>query len=259
MPSKKTKISKKNKRYHLEFSVTSAFFWSLGLFFLLGWIFVLGILVGRGSFPGGVKTLHEMKTQIARLQDMISRKDTSDLDPIGKLAKDPKFRFYDELGAKKEQVAKKSTQGIKENSDKADLDRRIKALEETVAKRIQQGIKKTGVRTMPDKKVEPSQSGRIYTVQLASLGSEIEATKMVNRLNDRGYPAYFCKAHINGKIYYRVRCGAFRTKEESQKFKGLLAQKEGLTGFIARRLSENGFVARASENFEGKATRPKRP
>ena len=32
-----------------------------------------------------------------------------------------------------------------------------------------------------------------------------------------------------------------------------------LCGEGTRRLSENGFVARSSENFEGKATRQKRP
>jgi len=67
MSTKQTKTPKTGKRYHLEFSVTSAFFWSLGLFFLLGWIFVLGILVGRGFLPGEVRTLTEMKLQIARL------------------------------------------------------------------------------------------------------------------------------------------------------------------------------------------------
>ena len=84
MPTKQTKTKKTGKHYHLEFSVTSAFFWSLGLFFLLGWIFVLGILVGRGFLPGEVKTLTEMKLQIAKLQDMVSKRDSSDLDKIRK-------------------------------------------------------------------------------------------------------------------------------------------------------------------------------
>lgn len=234
MSSKRTKTPKTGKRYHLEFSVTSAFFWSLGLFFLLGWIFVLGILVGRGFFPGGVKTLTEMKVQIAKLQDMVSKRDSSDLDKIKKLSKDPKFRFYDELSAKKEDVSKKGRQAQKTSYDQADLDKRIKALEELVAKRGQPGIQKTEMQAKADKKVDPSETRGMYTVQLASLGSEIEAVKIVNRLKDRGYPAYFYKANINGKTYYRVRCGTFRTENEAKNFKNLLAKKEGMTGFITK-------------------------
>ena len=234
MPTKRTKSPKSNKRYHLEFSVTSAFFWSLGLFFLLGWIFVLGILVGRGFFPGGVNTLAEMKGQIARLQDMISKKDSSDLDLIRKLTKDPKFRFYDELSAKKEHVAKKSEQDLKENKDSGDLDKRIKVLEEAVAKRIHPANEKTGTRRVPDNNLAPTKDNTGFTVQLASLGNEIDAIKMVNRFNNRGYPAYFYEAHINGETYYRVRCGKFETEKESRDFKDLLARKEGVTGFVTR-------------------------
>lgn len=234
MSPKRAKTPKTGKRYHLEFSITSAFFWSLGLFFLLGWIFVLGILVGRGFLPGEVKTLTEMKIQIAKLQDMVSKRDSSDLDKIRKLSKDPKFRFYDELSSKKEDVAKKGGEGKKKNYDQADLDKRIKALEELVAKRSQPGIQKTEARAKADKKVAPSEARGIYTIQLASLGSEIEAAKIVNRLKDRGYPAYFYKANINGKIYYRVRCGTFQTESEAKDFKNLLTKKEGMTGFITK-------------------------
>jgi len=234
MSTKRTKTKKTGKRYNLEFSVTSAFFWSLGLFFLLGWIFVLGILVGRGFLPGEVKTLTEMKLQIAKLQDMVSKRDSSDLDKIRKLSKDPKFRFYDELSVKKEDVAKKSLKGQMKGYDQADLDKRIKALEELVAKSSQPGNQKSKMRAKADKIVDPSKIRGMYTVQLASLASAIEAVRIVNRLKDRGYSAYFYKATINGKIYYRVRCGIFRTESEAKNFKNLLAKKEGMTGFTTK-------------------------
>lgn len=234
MSSKRTRDQEAGKKkYNLEFSVTSAFFWSLGLFFLLGWIFVLGILVGRGFLPGEVKTLSEMKLQIARLQDMVIKRDSSDLDKIRKLSKDPKFRFYDELSAKKEDVTKKGSQGQKTNYDRSDLDKRIKALEKLVADGGQSGLQNAEMPAKTDKKVAPEQTRGTYTVQLASLGSEIEAVKIVNRLKDRGYPAFYYKTNIKGKIYYRVRCGAFRTESEAKNFKDLLAEKEGMTGFVS--------------------------
>jgi cell division septation protein DedD len=150
------------------------------------------------------------------------------------LSKDPKFRFYNELSAKKEDIAKKGRQDQKTRYDQADLDKRIKALEELVAKKSQPDIKKAEVETKTFKKVDQSERRGMYAVQLASLESEIEAVKIVNRLKDRGYPAYFYKVSINGKIYYRVRCGTFRTESEAKKYKDILAGKEGMSGFISK-------------------------
>jgi septal ring-binding cell division protein DamX len=234
MSPRQNKTPKTGKRYRLEFSITSAFFWSLGLFILLGWIFVLGILVGRGLFPGGAKTLSEMKTQIAKLQDIVGRKDSSDQALNHKLSRDPKFRFYDELSAEKGGAPKKGRRDQIKGYDHADLNKRIKALEEIVAKRSQMGTGKTETRTRTDKKVEPLETGEIHTVQLASLGSEKEAIKMVKRLKEKGYPAYFYKTSINGKPYYRVRCGTFRTEKEATDLKSLLAKKEGIKGFATK-------------------------
>jgi len=105
MASPKTK--KQGKKYHLDFSLTFVSFAGLILFLLLGWIFVLGILVGRGFLPKEVKTLSALKTPITKLQDIVSRKPSSDLNVIKDADKDPKFAFYDELSKKKEEVARK--------------------------------------------------------------------------------------------------------------------------------------------------------
>jgi len=45
---KKSNTRKKSKSYQIELSISSIFFWSFGLFLFLGWIFALGIFVGRG-------------------------------------------------------------------------------------------------------------------------------------------------------------------------------------------------------------------
>jgi len=65
----------------------------VGAFVLLAWIFTLGVLAGRGLLPGGVNTLAELKIQIGKLQQMISKKDRSELERIRELQKNPKFAF----------------------------------------------------------------------------------------------------------------------------------------------------------------------
>ncbi len=205
MPSKKTKGTQKEKRFHLEFTLSSAFFWGLGLFLLLGWIFVLGILVGRGFLPGEVKALKEMKAQIAKLQEIVNRKDSSELEKIRRLNRDTKFAFYSELSTKKEETAKKRRPG--------------------------KGRKQPVVNS--ERHPPGSDTGELFSVQVASLESELEAIKMVNSLVERKYPAYYYRVRLDHKTYYRVRCGKFRTREEASAFQKLLTQKENIRGFVA--------------------------
>jgi len=197
---------KTGKRYHIELSRTSIFLWSTGLFILLAWIFTLGVLAGRGLLPGGVETLNEVKAQIAKLQQMISKKDRSELEEIRKLQKDPEFAFFDELSAKKGEADKPS--GTRAG--------------------------KPAASDMTQKTVKPSSPVVKYVVQIASLDSEAKATNMVKRLTEKGYPAYFYKVFIKGREYFRVRCGIFKTEAEAVEINKRLAEKEHLTGFIQK-------------------------
>ena len=206
MGQKKTKTGETKKRYHFELSRTSIFFWSFGALVLLAWIFTLGVLAGRGILPGGVNTLAELKIQIGKLQQMISKKDRSELERIKELQKDPKFAFYDELSGKKNDAIKKPS---------SSPERRKKDL----------------------KKSEKSKSAKAltkYIVQVASLDSEARATKMVNRLIAEGYPAYSYKVFVKGRKYYRVRCGMYRTKKEAMEVNRRLAKNEGLKGLVRK-------------------------
>ena len=206
MGKKEPEERKTGKRYQIELSRTSVFLWSMGLFVLLAWIFTLGVLAGRGLLPGGVKTLSELKAQIAKLQQMISNKDRSELKKIRELQKDPKFAFFDELSVKKGKADKKPATSAKKPPTSAKV---------------------------PATAASSSSSVK-YVVQVASLETEGKATNMVNRLTGQGYPAYFYKVFVKGKPYYRVRCGIFRTEAEAAKIKERLAEKERISGFVQK-------------------------
>jgi cell division septation protein DedD len=206
MPAAKTGTKKKGRSFHLEFSPASAFFWSLGLLVLLAWIFVLGILVGRGFLPGEVSSLNEMKARIAKLQDIIGRKESKDLNLPKDLEKDPKFEFYDELSSRKEKKATKGAPLLKG----ADA---------------------------PKKQEEQAPSPTLagpYSVQIASLENGIEAADMVNRMLNKGYPARFQRVEIRGKNYFRVVCGSFTDRPKAEAFSRMLAEKEKIRGFVTR-------------------------
>lgn len=210
MPPQRSRSPGKGKKYHLEFSRTSLVFWTLGMFFLLAWIFVLGILVGRGFLPEGVKALSELKAQITRLQDTLSTKDSTALEEIKGPDEEPRFAFYDELSAKRK---------------------------ENIGKDHSTPSRSRG-RKRPDRKreeeIKPSKTRALYALQIASVRSEIKAAGMVKRLTNAGYPAYFYKVNVKGKTYYRVRCGTFKTKKEAGHYRRLLAREERLNSLLVR-------------------------
>jgi cell division septation protein DedD len=56
----------------------------------------------------------------------------------------------------------------------------------------------------------------------------------VDRLKKKGYPAYVVKAHVKGRLYYRVRCGKFETEAQAKAHAAELAKREGIRGLVSR-------------------------
>ena len=235
MPAKK---KNKTKKYHVEFSFTSLLCWILGLFFLLAWIFVLGILVGRGFLPESVKTLSELKAPIAKLQNMVGKKKT-DLEEIKDLDENPKFAFYDELASKKEKTIKrhfsqdkKKNSGFKPDKDTSEKKFYVSDTEEKQWNGKPDNLLEKKPLSKQNEASVPPLSEENFTLQLASLERKSQAEKYTNSLLDRGYPAYFYEADIKGKTYYRVRCGRFKTRKEALAFATQLAEEENIKGYV---------------------------
>lgn len=206
MKEKEEKVEKEKRGLSLELSRTALFFWSLGLLILLGWIFTLGVLAGRGLLPSGAKTLTEIRNQIVKLQEMVGKKDSSELERIKGVQKDPEFGFYDELSSKKMTMVQSR-------------------LEPPPKQPITEKAKQPGPALAASER---------YVVQVASLDQEKQAVEMVNRLVKRGYPAYHYKIFIKGRSYFRVRCGTFKTRAEALNAQRKLADTERLKGYVQK-------------------------
>lgn len=211
MADKNTKSKKKQKMHRLELTPKSIFLYGLFLFLLLGWIFVLGVMAGRGYIPEGIKSLIGLETKAGKDQVIeVKGGKGPESEIMENLGQDPKFLYYDELITKKKQAAEKKY------ADKGKTKEKKRPVQET-------------------KPVQPIKKGELYTLQVASLDSEINALKMVNRLKAGGFEAYYTEVHLKGKAYYRVRCGRFETRNEVIDLKKILAQKEGiLSSYIAK-------------------------
>ncbi len=208
MSSKKKKIKKNPKKYLLEVTSKSIVLWGSGLFLLLVWIFILGVLVGRGHLSYDI-----MKDKFAKVQEVASEKGTSELDLIGNFNDDPKFAFYEELATRKEEVKQREKSLVKKPTRTKSYDR---------------SSKKTA-----DKKTAEMEV-RQYILQIGSFRDKAKATALVERLSIRGYPAYASKANIDGESYYRVKCGPFNSENKADDFKKVLASKENIHGFVTR-------------------------
>jgi cell division septation protein DedD len=190
----------------------------------------LGILVGRGFFPGKVTTITDLRTQIQKLQEMVTHKSSKEMASIKRSEPDPKLAFYEKLSSKKDE-AKKDRQIEKEREIPREKPPQ-KKIEISKKPRLENNRRegpKALVRTP-----KPLTNEIQYTVQVASLDDKSKADKMIKQLIDTGLPAFHYEAKVKGKIYYRIRCGRFMNREEARIYAGKLAKENGIKGFVSR-------------------------
>jgi len=224
---KKTNLSRKTK-YQLELSSTSLVFWAVGLVFFMFWIFVLGVLVGRGFLPGANTAIADLKAQMTKLQEIVARNKRADQKPQDKEDVDPKLGFYDKLESKKEDKREPFPELPPEPAKK---EKAVKPPDTTLA-----GGKAEIAKTESSaKKEDMAKSAGLpfrYVIQIAAVDDKVKAEDMVRKLSERGVNAYLQETVVKGKTYYRVRCGRFVTKEEANGYAQKLPKEAGTKWWV---------------------------
>jgi cell division septation protein DedD len=234
---KKPSPSKKAK-YQIELSSTSLLFWVVCMVFFMGWIFVLGVLVGRGFLPGANTAIADLKAQVAKLQEMVGRTKRVDQKSQPKEDIDSKLGFYDKLESKK-QDEKKPFPEIPPEPTKSE--KRGKPPDITLAevkadiaknagpdKRVKEGVPD------PAKRVEKVSGPSPYVIQVAALDDKAKAEEMVRKLSAGGVEAYLQETVVKGRTFYRVRCGKFSTKEEARVYGKKLPREAGTSWRVVK-------------------------
>lgn len=246
MAKKRSRSKKRSKKYQIEFTPLSIFLWGGCLFFVLAWIFVLGILVGRGFLPGAVTALSDLRNQIGALQQKVSRERPHDLDRPKKPDSDPKLAFYDKLASKKEETLKETVprreakQSTRKKTNATNTHSSQQFSPKSESSDAQKATDQNRVGTSKVSRLEKKERGKSsapktkYTVQLASLDEKNKAEKFIGDLVQRGYPAYFYEAKVKGKTYYRVRCGTFPSRKAAEDYARKLGKQAGIKGFVSR-------------------------
>jgi len=227
--AKKSSQSRKGakKRYQIEVTSFTLLLWGFCALFFAAWIFVLGIFVGRGFLPGADSAILDLKNQVTKLQDMVARSKRAEPEPQKKESIDEMFAFYERLESKKDEAKRKD-----DRPPAAGTGARNGAFERAGAQiNARAEAPKPGQSEV--KSVPPSGTGG-YTLQVASLEEKEKAEAMVRNLASRGYDAYLYEARVKGKIYFRVRCGRFATRDEAGVYAAKLLKEMKMRGFVSR-------------------------
>lgn len=181
--------------------------WLVILAFMSVWMFVLGIVVGRGTAPINFNT-DPLQKELADLKKAEIKKEISRLKVDQNSTQRTKnLKFYEDL---------------KKTGDKKQRDR--KKTEPSIEKK-----RKT-------KKQPNTNAGqKRFTIQVASFKDPKDAEKLATRLKKKGYSAYKIRVEIPEKgTWYRVRAGSFKSKEDASRIMQNL-KREGFGAIVVNK------------------------
>ena len=219
----------------------------LAVFLISAWMFVLGVLVGRGTAPvrfdlGSLDAelaslkAEEQRRQLARVkidpQKAGSKTDFEFYEELKKSQKQPELKDRKPVEKPKSTPDKPPLKVVKKSTDKAAVNKPVKPSKSEAAKKIK---KSTATKKAQKAPAAPNdnQTGSL-TVQAASLKDPQDADDLVDRLKKKGYPAYKTIAVVPEQgIWFRVRVGWYNSREEAD---GTLQRlkKDGFDPFLIK-------------------------
>ncbi|MEJ2096948.1 MAG: SPOR domain-containing protein [Deltaproteobacteria bacterium] len=209
------------KKIMVQLTGKSMALWLCLLFLVCGWMFVLGVLVGRGTAPVNFDIQAIQKELIALKESMLRKeKNTIELQLEKESAKS-NLEFYEALKGKS-------------TADEIELPPKKEAPEKPAT----EVVKKTPSPPLQVEKkappVLPSAKGHL-AVQVASTKDSKSADRMVGLLRKKGYSAFSIRAEIPEKgTWYRVRIGYFDSKTAADALRQQLI-KDGYEGIVVKR------------------------
>jgi hypothetical protein len=206
MANRKTTPKKERRKVVFQFSLPALFFWAFGFLVVLSWSFILGVFVGRGVLPDGIEAISRLKGKIQGIRGTDEAGSQSMPLPIIK-EENPQFAFFERLGKETEDGSAQAESSVAKKAPRVEPP------------------------SNQPSSTEPSRSG--FTVQLSAADSAAGAARVVERLKKKGYPAYVVKAHVKGKLYYRIRCGKFETEAQAKAYAAEIAKREGIRALVS--------------------------
>jgi len=218
-------------RPFLTMSRAALWGWVAGVFAISAGMFVLGVMVGRGTAP--------IEFDIDRLKRAVEAAGRAASAEKPQAAAQPEMKrktdlgFYDSLvRGPEEKPAVPQAPRAEKTKEAEPRAKEPAAPPPPERKPAAAAPSPPAVSPAPGPAPAPSTAGRTFTVQVAALASEEEARGLAARLRQRGYAAYVepVSSAAGGKIF-RVRMGEYPTRDFAR---GLV-----------ERLRRDGFPAEA--------------
>jgi cell division protein FtsN len=213
----------RKKRFIFELSRTQLLFTILGTLFILSWVFILGIFVGRGYVSDTISQafhdqIRKLQSEKKALTDKYLGPEKKAEIPQDEIVK-PRLDFFNN---------KTSTKG-NENIQ-------LTAPQPTPKPPIEMEVKKEPQEPSPEPKALKEKGESLnesggYLVQIGSYREEATAQSSVKRLKEKGYQAFLKAKEIpqKGGKWFRVQLGPLKTKVEAEK--------------MVKKLEQDGFQA----------------
>jgi len=227
--AKKEKASPKKEKSSSQWTRKGLALWICVIFFACVWMFVLGIFVGRETFP--VKfDMEKLQNELAALKEAVIRRerDRYKLDSPSENNK-ADLEFYDDL--KNTGGEEKLKTDMPQNKPTPLPQKTVSNTKKTLASRKAATIRKKKTATIKTSATE----NKNFTIQVAALKDLKMADNMLAKLKKRGYPAYRSMGKIPGKgIFYRIRIGSFKNRADAGSTFNRL-KKENIKAIIVQR------------------------
>ena len=224
---------------------------------VLGIVFYLGVTVGRdlaAAQPAPpADPLEQLDRQAERLAEKLTFPDALTDEPApgaaAQRAADEALAAADEAAAKKaatEKAAEEKAAEEKAAAEKAAAERAAaeklaaeKAAAEKAAADEAAAEKLAAAKAATVRAEEPratvAAEETMFTVQVGAMPTRSEADALAARLRSKGLSPYVVAADIPGKgVFYRVRLGRFRTRDEARRYLADVQRELEITGFVAQ-------------------------
>jgi cell division septation protein DedD len=206
--------------------------WIFLIFFVSAWMFILGILVGRGTAPVQFD-IEKLQNELAALKEDVVKEELERFKIDSNAANNKtEMNFYEELKVTKEEdslnidTSEQKKEPLPENT--VSEPKKIGPSEEALSVKAHQENK-------PKTISKTDITNKNLTIQVASFKDPNVADKMVEELKKKGFPAYRSIGKVPGKgLWYRVRIGHFGSKSEAGSMLKML-KKDKLDAILVNR------------------------
>ncbi|MCB2146019.1 MAG: SPOR domain-containing protein [Deltaproteobacteria bacterium] len=188
------------------------------VFFVAAWMFVLGVMVGRGTAPVNFDT-QALQKELAALRDAMMKKERDAVEKAirGEDEKAP-LEFYEALKKDGPDITVQIPAPAVPTAEPSSQEETVKSEHPPHKSRTAVMAKKTKVPDTPTVGTTPAAAETLgnLTIQVASLKDGTSAERIVANLKKDGYPAYLSRIVIPGKgLWFRVRVGRYTDREQA--------------------------------------------